>query len=134
MEGPDQIAPGAHDASKRHSVRATSIIGGSAILNIAFGLFRTKIAAVVLGPLWIGMIGLLQNLLNTAASIGGLNLGVAGARQIVASERSGPLAAASAKRAVLLTATTLAVGSGALFWLFREPLAALLFQDRRRAS
>lgn len=120
--------------ARQQSLRATSIIGGAAILNVAFGLVRMKIAAIVLGPVGIGLIGLMQNLLNTAASIGGLNLGVAGARQIVASQGRSAATAAAARRALLLTTLSLAVCGGLAFWLFRQPLATLLFQDRRRAG
>jgi O-antigen/teichoic acid export membrane protein len=134
MEAPDQAASTVFAASHRHAVRATSIIGGAATVNIAFGVLRMKIAAIILGPVGIGMIGLLQNLLNTAATLAGLNLGVAGARQIVASSNESKLAAAAARRAVLLTATLMALASGLAFWLFRVPLAGLLFQDRARSQ
>lgn len=135
MTDPDQSASAAFRSSHEHTIRATSIIGGASLVNIALGLIRMKIAAIVLGPVGIGMLGLLQNLLNAAATASGLNLGVAGARQIVASESSGgTTAAAAARRAVFLTACLLAVSSGLLFWLFREPLAGLLFQDRGRGA
>src|SRR4051794_27627721 len=135
MSVQDQADSEAFGASHGHAIRATSIIAGASVINIALGLIRMKIAAIILGPVGIGMLGLLQNLLNTAATVGGLNLGVAGARQIVASESSGgKVAAASARRAILLTASSLAVASGLLLWLFREPLAQLIFQDRGRAG
>lgn len=120
-------------ASRRHTVRVTSIIGIAAMANIAFGMIRMKIVAIVLGPIGIGMIGLLQNLLNAAATIGGLNLGVAGARQIVASESSNSDAATTVRQAVFLTTVVFAVGSGLVFWLFRDALAGLLLQDHSRA-
>lgn len=135
MTDPDQSAPVAFRTSHGYTIRATSIIGGASLVNIALGLTRMKIAAIVVGPVGIGMLGLLQNLLNAAASASSLNLGVAGARQIVASESSGgTTAAAAARRAVFLTACFLAVSSGLLFWLFREPIAGLIFQDRGRGT
>jgi len=134
MKAHDPVGSAVPSVSKLHTVRATSIIGGAAMGNIAFGLVRMKVAAVILGPVGIGTIGLLQNLLNTAASIGSLNLGVAGAREIVASESSGQRKSAAARRAVLLATFALAVGSGLAFWLFRSQLAVLLFQDRDRGS
>ena len=93
MAEPDQPASAAFGSSHGHTLRATSIIGGASLVNIALGLIRMKIAAVVLGPVGVGTLGLLQNLLNAAATLSGLNLGVAGARQIVASESSGGTAA-----------------------------------------
>src|SRR5438309_494442 len=134
MKAGDPAVPTQFGPSRQQAVRATSIIGGASMANIAFGLFRMKIAAILLGPVGIGMIGLLQNLLNAAATVGGLNLAVSGAREIVSSESSGPHAGAAAKRAVYLTSWTLALGSGLAFWAFREPLASLLFQDSRRSA
>jgi O-antigen/teichoic acid export membrane protein len=93
-----------------------------------------KIAAIVLGPVGIGLIGLLQNLLNTAATIGGLNLAVSGARQIVSSEARDPLTKAASKRAVYLTSCVLAFASGIAFWAFRESLSLLLFQNQQQAG
>jgi O-antigen/teichoic acid export membrane protein len=135
MAGPDQPPAAAFSSSHGHTIRATSIIGGASLVNIVLGLVRMKVAAVVLGPVGIGTLGLLQNLLNAAATAGGLNLGVAGARQIVDSEsKDGEFGAWAAQRAVLVTACTLAVASALIFWLFREPLAALIFQNRGRAG
>jgi PST family polysaccharide transporter len=135
MAEPDQPAPDAFGSSHGHSIRATSIIGGASMVNIALGLVRMKVAAVVLGPVGIGTLGLLQNLLNAAATASGLNLGIAGARQIVAGESVCDASAGSAaRRAVLLTASTMAVAGGVILWLLREPLAAILFEDRGRAA
>jgi O-antigen/teichoic acid export membrane protein len=135
MAGPDQSASETFGSSHEDTIRATSIIGGASLVNVALGLVKMKVAAVMLGPVGIGVLGLLQNLLNAAATAGGLNLGVAGARQIVASESLVDAAPdRSARRAVLVTVCALAVASGLIFWLFREPLAGLVFQDRGRGT
>ncbi|MCL6740395.1 O-antigen translocase [Sphingomonas sp. RB56-2] len=135
MAGNAQPVSTEFGSSHGHAVRATSIIGGASLLNIAIGLVRMKIAAIVLGPIGIGTIGLLQNLLNAAATAGGLSLGTAGAREIVASERTGgPPSASAARRAIFVTVGLLSLCSGFTFWLFREPLAGLLFQDRGKAA
>ena len=130
----DEAGSATRSAPQGHAVRATSIIGGASIVNIALGLTRMKVAAIILGPVGLGVLGLLQNLLNAAALLSSLNLGVAGARQIVASRTSGPSNEAAARRAVLVTSALMALAGGLLFWLFRQPLAELIFSNRDRAG
>ena len=134
MTAPDRPRESPAEMSHGHTVRATSIIGAASIINVALGLIRMKVAAVVLGPAGVGLIGILQNLLNAAATIGGLNLGVSGSRQIVASETLGGTAAASnVRRALFRTTLTIALLSAAIFWLVRGLIAELLFRDSPEA-
>ena len=135
MTSPQASGHGTTDTSHGRIVRATSILGGASVVNIALGLIKMKVAAVVLGPVGVGVIGLLQNLLNAVGTVGGLNMGIAGSRQIIASEAErGPQAAASARRAILITTAFMAAASAVLFWLLREPLTALIFGDAREAT
>lgn len=50
--------------------------------NIVIGLAHTKVAALLLGPLGIGEIGLFLNLVQFIATIGALGLGTSAVRQI----------------------------------------------------
>lgn len=63
-------------------LRSLTMIGGSSIINVAFGLLRTKVAAMVLGPVGVGYIGVYQSLLGTAAAIFSLGSSIAGTRKI----------------------------------------------------
>ena len=49
--------------SYRQILRSTSIIGGASVINILIGLVRVKVAAVLLGPAGIGLIGLFKAML-----------------------------------------------------------------------
>jgi PST family polysaccharide transporter len=94
-----------------------------------------KVAAVVLGPAGVGVIGLLQNLLNAASTLGGLNIGIAGSRQIVSSEaEGGPAAAAVARKTVFITTLILAGVSSAIFLLFSQHLTMIVFGDPRQTA
>ncbi|MDD5169481.1 MAG: hypothetical protein PHN75_11740, partial [Syntrophales bacterium] len=54
--------------------KSTFIIGSAELVNMVNGLIRTKILAVLLGPVGIGLIGLLNSI---TAIIGNLiNIGV----------------------------------------------------------
>jgi PST family polysaccharide transporter len=122
-------------SSHGDAVRASSIIGGASVLNIAIGLIRMKVAAVVLGPVGVGVIGLLQNLLNAASTLGSLNLGIAGSRQIVSDEsEAGPAAAARTRKAVFITSLILAAVSSVIFLILARPLTRLVFGDPRQTA
>ena len=42
-------------ASYHRILRSTSIIGGASFINIAIGVLRTKVLAVLLGPAGVGL-------------------------------------------------------------------------------
>ena len=68
--------------SHKQIIRSSAIIGGASLLNIIIGLIRIKIVALLLGPAGVGLVGILQNLLNTASTIFALGSGNAGTRQV----------------------------------------------------
>ena len=56
-------------ASYRRILKSSSIIGGASFVNIAIGLVRTKVLAILLGPSGVGLVSLYRGLLTTAAAI-----------------------------------------------------------------
>lgn len=66
----------------RSILKATSLIGGSAFINIIIGMVRTKFVAVLLGPTGVGLMGLYSTLLQPIATITGMGLNSSGVRQI----------------------------------------------------
>lgn len=110
--------------SYRRILRSSSIIGGASIINILVGLLRTKVAAMLLGPAGIGVIGLLQNLVATASTFSALGIDSAGTRKIAEiAERSDEHELASARRALFFGTVLLALVGGGVFWLMRAFLA-----------
>ena len=110
--------------SYRRILRSSSVIGGASIVNILVGLLRTKVAAVLLGPSGIGLIGLLQNLMGTASVVSALGFGTAGTRQIAeVAEREDARSVAVARRALFWGTLLLSLSGGGLFWLCRVFLA-----------
>jgi O-antigen/teichoic acid export membrane protein len=121
--------------SHRQILRATSIIGGASVINILISLLRTKVAAVLLGPAGIGLIGLFQNLLATASSVAALGFGAVGTRQIAeASGRADTDEVAAARRALFWGTLILALLGVLLVWLLREWLAVRLMGDAHLAG
>ena len=122
-------------ASYWQILRSTSIIGGASVINIVTSLIRMKVAAVLLGPSGVGLIGLLTNLAGTASTIAGLGLGTVATRQIAeAAGRGDETAAAAAHRALFWATLYLALAGAFVFWLLREPLAAWVLGDAALAG
>lgn len=121
--------------SYRSILRTTSIMGASSIINIAIGLVRTKVVALLLGPSGIGLLGLFGNLMQTAAMVAGLGLSPAGTRQIAAARlNNNDGGIAVVRRSLLIGTIVLALIGGLGVYLLRERLAVLAFGDGLRAD
>lgn len=116
--------------SYRQILRSSFIIGGASIINILIGLIRTKIVAMVLGPAGIGLIGLVQSLMATAATVSAMGLGTVGTRQISeAAGRNDQQAVSDARRALFWGTLLLATLGGLVFWACRHILADQILND-----
>lgn len=111
-------------------LRSSSIVGGASVLNILVGLVRTKAAAVLLGPVGIGLIGLFQSLMTTASTVSALGFATAGTRQIAeASGRDDVEEVAVARRALFWGTMGLAALGASVVWVLREGLARTVLGD-----
>lgn len=120
----------ASQGSHGQILRSSSIIGASSLGSIVLGLVRTKVAAVLLGPGGVGLIGIYTNLITTASGIAALGFGTAGVRSIAdagANQDRGALAAAW--RALSLGTIALACVGSAVFWLAGRPIAQAVLGD-----
>lgn len=123
------------DGSYRQILRSSSIIGGASVINIAVGLLRIKVAAVLLGPGGVGLIGLLTNLAGTASAVAGLGVGNVGTRQIAeAVGRDDAEAIVAARRALFWGSLVLALLGAAVFWSLRGVLAVSVLGDASLAG
>lgn len=114
----------------RATLRSTAFLGGAALLQAALNLLRTKVAAVLLGPAGLGLVGLFQGVMTTGSLVGSLGLSRAGVRQIAVAESTGDrIQRHSARAAVALQALVFAFITGGMLALFREPVAAHVLRD-----
>lgn len=121
--------------SYRQILRSSSIIGLASVINITVGLLRIKVAAVLLGPAGVGLIGLFTSLAGTASAIAGLGVGVVGTRQIAEAEGCDDTTAlAAARRALFWGSLILALLGMAVFWAIRDVLAVRLLGDASLAG
>ena len=70
-------------------LKSSALIGGSQALNIAIGIVRTKVMAVLLGPAGFGLMGLYSSIVDLAQSIAGMGVNSSGVRQIAESVGTG---------------------------------------------
>jgi O-antigen/teichoic acid export membrane protein len=111
-------------ASYRRILRSTSIIGGASFINIAIGVLRTKILAVLLGPVGVGVASLYTGLMGTASAVATLGLGTVGTRQIAeACGKDDAHTIAVARRALFWGTMFLACAGGLVVWCLRSTLA-----------
>lgn len=114
----------------REIMRSSSIIGAASVVDVLLGVARMKVAAVLLGPVGIGLIGLLNNLSSVATAVSGMGISNVGVRQIAeAVGKDDDLAIAHARCALLWLTCILAVLGSLTFWLFRAPLAEKVLGD-----
>lgn len=120
-------------SSYRQILRSSSIIGGASVVNVLVGLVRIKAAAVLLGPAGVGLIGLLQSLMTTAATLAALGFGNVGTRQIAEAVGMGdPSALAAVRRALFLGTLILALLGALAVWLARDLLTAQVLEGAVR--
>jgi len=126
-------SPGGSRSSYGQILRATSIVGGGKVLTILIGLVRAKALALLLGPAGIGVMGLLQGVITTGATLFGLGMGQSGVRQIAASEGD-PAKLSTVRKALWRSNVLLGLVGLAVIWVFSESISELVFGEAGRAS
>ena len=113
--------------SYRTILRSSSLIGGSSAINMATGIVKMKVAALVLGPAGVGLIGLLQNLMQMSAQVAALGVANSGTRRISTTRETGtPDDVARVRRAILLGAFVQSIVAGIALVLLQGPIARLV--------
>lgn len=120
-------------ASYRRILKSTSIVGGATIGSIAIGMVRMKVFALLLGPLGVGLFGVLTAVFSTGTAIAGLGLGASGVRQIAADLADAPRIA-RARLALWTISLPLALAAVLIVGIFRAPIARLSAGTDAQAS
>ena len=111
-------------ASYHRILKSTSIIGGASFINIAIGILRTKVLAVLLGPAGVGLASLFTGLMGTASTVATMGMGPVGTRQIAeACSKDDAHAIMVARRALFWGTMVLASAGGLVVWSLRSFLA-----------
>jgi O-antigen/teichoic acid export membrane protein len=100
--------------SYRRLVAASSMVGGASVVSLALAVLRMKVAALALGPVGIGLIGLLNAVIGAVTAVVGLGVANAASRQIAASKAErGDIGEVVVRRALFWTTMLLAMVGGA---------------------
>ncbi|MEY3480401.1 MAG: hypothetical protein RIQ71_1176 [Verrucomicrobiota bacterium] len=90
MTGVTSKSPSAKsvDSSYGQILKASSILGGTQVLVYLISLIKNKVAAVLLGPGGVGLIGLYTSAISMVAIAAGLGLNSSGVREVAEAEAS----------------------------------------------
>lgn len=108
-------------------LKATAILGSASVVSILMGLVSAKVSAVLLGPVGVGLMGLLQTLLGLTAMIAGMGIGTGlvreGARAIAEKDER---RLAALRKGAWLMCGALGGASAVALALARTPLSSFV--------
>lgn len=127
------------DAAARSSYRqilsSSAWIGGASVLNLAIGLVRTKIMAVLLGPAGFGLMGTFTAIVDLVRTVAEMGINNSGVRQIADAAASGDAQRVARTATVLRRAAwALGIGGALLLLALAGPIAELTFGDRTHVA
>jgi antigen flippase len=116
-------------------LKSSAVIGGSSLLNIAIGVFRTKAMAMMLGPSGVGLMGLYGSILELTINIAGMGINGSGVRQIAEAVGSNETERV-ARSALVLRRISLFLGlfGAVLLAVFSGPVSTLTFGNDQHAG
>jgi len=137
LESLPRAAPVAR--AEKHTVgqilKSSALVGGSSLLNIAIGIFRTKAMAMFLGPAGFGLFGLYGSIADLTQSIAGMGVNSSGVRQIAEAVGSGETERIAQTTAVLRrTSVVLGILGAGLLVVFSKQVSTLSFGSEQHAQ
>ena len=118
------------ESSYRQIVKSTGIFGGSQLFNMLIGVFRTKVAAALLGPLGVGLIGLYQSIIDMIRSVSDLGLHFSSVRDMAQANAGGDQQQINTTSLVLTRWIVFTAILGALLCIaFSKQISTLAFGD-----
>jgi PST family polysaccharide transporter len=116
-------------------LKSSAIIGGASVLNIGFGIVRTKVMAVLLGPAGLGVMGLYISISDLTRSIAVMGMNDSGVRQIAAAISTGDTLRIARMVTVLRRMAFLLGALGALaLVVFSKPISRMTFGNAEHAG
>lgn len=120
-------------SSYKQIIQASTIIGGSSLVNILINIVRVKVLAALLGPAGVGLMGTLSSIMGNASTLAGVGLAESGIRQLARSDNS-PAMVARIRRTMWIASLTLGSLGGFAVFLLSVPIAKLIFDDAQRSQ
>ena len=107
-------------------LKSSALIGGSSVVNILFGIIRTKAIAVLLGPAGFGLISVYESIADLAQSIAGMGINSSGVRQIAEAVGTGEQERIARTVAVLRRTSVFLGILGAIILVLFSPQVSIL--------
>lgn len=116
-------------------LKSSALVGGSSVLNIAIGIARTKVMAVLLGPAGFGLFGLYGSIATLTQTLAGMGINSSGVRQIAAAAGSDDTACI-ARTTVVLRRASILLGllGAALLAAFSRQVSNVTFGTDQHAA
>ena len=109
--------------------KATSVFGGVQVFVIIVGIIREKIIAILLGPIGIGTIGVLSNLITLVYSLIGFGVPTSSIKFIAEKEKSKERVIFIVRRIILITAVLGLI----LTILFASEISYMIFKNNDKS-
>lgn len=71
-----------NNTSHKQILKSTSIVGGAQVFSILIGIVKTKVLAILLGPAGVGIIGVLQSILDLVRQATGFGINFSGVKDV----------------------------------------------------
>jgi PST family polysaccharide transporter len=116
--------------SYKEIVKSSALIGGTSVINVALGILRTKVLALLIGPAGMGLFSAFSSVTTLVSSVAGMGINTSGVRQIAEATGSND-AETIARTVTVLRRTSLLLGvfGAVLFLVLARPLATVTFGD-----
>ena len=132
-----QLAPLIKEAKGTYGqiLKSSALVGGSSALNIAIGIVRTKVMAILLGPGGFGLFGLYGSIVSLAQTLAGMGINSSGVRQIAEAAVSDNTKRIAETGIVLQRISVLLGVLGALLLvMFSNQISTLTFGTNQHAT
>ena len=109
-------------------LKSTALIGGSSFINIAFGIVRNKVMALLLGPAGVGLMGLYGSIGDLMYSLANMGIQSSGVRQIAEARGTGEVTRIARTATVLRRVSFLfGIGGALVLVAVARPVSVFTF-------
>lgn len=116
--------------SKKQMIKSTGIVGSAQVFTVLLQILRTKIIAYLLGPAGVGLLGILNSIVDMVRNATGMGINFSGVREISQAVATQDIDTLSRKVQVLKSWAIFTGIIGAVILLvFCVPICKLTFQD-----
>ncbi len=125
------------DGTSTHGqiIKSSALIGGSTVINVALGMVRIKVMALLIGKSGMGLFGNYGRISDFVRTVAGVGINVSGVRQIAEAVGTGDEQRIARTVMALRRVALLTGAAGALLLLvFCKPVSWFMFNDGNHAG